>query len=111
MTLQKLGLTITRTAFYNIMSLIPFQLASGNKAIETWARQNLRDSQYLYSRPSLLRLHYSPHLAYKLINVLDNAALIGINLKTLKPLFKDRRKAEMYAEIVENDMKLWEINV
>lgn len=94
-----------------MLSFLPFQLASGNKTIESWAQKNLRDSQYLYSRSSLLRLHYSPYLASKLINLLDNAALIGINLKTLRPLFKDRHKAEMYAEIIENDMKLWEINV
>ncbi|XP_026318128.1 torso-like protein [Hyposmocoma kahamanoa] len=96
---------------YFLKEVGEIRLASGNKTIETWAHQNLRDSQYLYSRPSLLRLHYNPYLASKLNDLLDNSALISINLKTLKPLFKDKYKAEMYAEIVENDMKLWEINV
>lgn len=78
--------------------------------IENWARQNLRDSQYLFSRPSLLRLHYNPILAFKLNDILDTGALLGLHLKTLRPLFKDKFSAERFAEIVENDMKLWEIN-
>lgn len=41
---------------------------------------------------------------------MDKGALIGLNLKTLRPLFKDRRKADSYAEVVENDLQLWEIN-
>ncbi|XP_049878468.1 torso-like protein [Pectinophora gossypiella] len=86
------------------------RVASGNKTIETWARRNLRDSQYLYSRPSLLRLHYNPILAYKLNDLLDNGALLGLGLKTSRPLFKDRQKGEKFAEIVENDLQLWEIN-
>ncbi|XP_026751625.2 torso-like protein [Galleria mellonella] len=86
------------------------RIASGNKSVEDWARRNLRDGQYLYSRPSLLRLHYSPMLASKLNQFLDNGALLGLSLKTLRPLFKDRRKGELYAEIVENDLQLWEIN-
>lgn len=90
--------------------ILLLQIASGNKRIEQWARNNLLDSQYLYSRPSLLRVHYSPILAYKLNEMLDDGALLGLNLKILRPLFKDRYKRERYAEIVENDIKLWEIN-
>jgi torso-like protein len=95
---------------YVLMSTFYKQVASGNKTVEEWARKNLRDSQYLYSRPSLLKLHYSPNLAYKLNEMLDNGALLGLNLKTLKPLFKDRNKSQKYAEVVENDLQLWEIN-
>ncbi|KAF9804344.1 hypothetical protein SFRURICE_011959 [Spodoptera frugiperda] len=86
------------------------QIASGNKTIETWARTNLRDSQYLYSRPSLLRLNYNAVLVHKLNNLMDNGALIALNLKTLRPLFRDKRKADKYAEIVQNDLQLWENN-
>ncbi|XP_060806306.1 torso-like protein [Amyelois transitella] len=95
---------------YFLTQIGDIRIASGNKTVEAWARHNLRDSQYLYSRPSLLRLHYSPMLAYKLNHLLDNGALLGLGLKTLRPLFKDRRKGELYAEIVENDLQLWEVN-
>ncbi|KPI98181.1 PREDICTED: torso-like protein [Papilio xuthus] len=95
---------------YFLKQVGEIRIASGNKTVETWAKTNLRDSQYLYSRPSLLRLHYNPILAFKLNDLLDNGALLGLGLKTLRPLFKDRRKADMFAEIVENDMKLWEVN-
>lgn len=95
------------TTMYFIYRL---QIASGNKTVETWAKLNLRDSQYLYSRPSLLRLHYNPILVYKLNDMLDSGALLGMSLKTLTPLFRDRRKADTFAEIVENDLQLWEIN-
>ncbi|KAM3966013.1 torso-like protein [Aphomia sociella] len=95
---------------YFLTQVGDIRIASGNKTVEEWARRNLRDSQYLYSRPSLLRLQSSPMLAYKLNQYLDNGALLGLGLKTLRPLFKDRRKAELYAEIVENDLQLWEVN-
>lgn len=85
-------------------------MASGNKRIEEWARDNLRDSQYLFSRPSLLRLYYNAKLAIMLNDMLDNGALLGLGLKILRPLFKDKYKRDKYAEIVENDMKLWEVN-
>ncbi|XP_028170897.1 torso-like protein [Ostrinia furnacalis] len=97
---------------YFLKQVGDIKVASGNKTVEAWAKKNLRESQYLYSRPSLLKLHYSPYLAYKLNELLraDNGALLGLDLKTLRPLFKDRNKAEKYAEIVENDLKLWEVN-
>ncbi|CAH0719161.1 unnamed protein product, partial [Brenthis ino] len=95
---------------YFLKQVGDIRIASGNKTIEEWARDNLRDSQYLYSRPSLLRLHYNSVLAFKLNKMLDNGALLGLGLKILRPLFKDRYKRDKYGEIVENDMKLWEIN-
>ncbi|KAF9424413.1 hypothetical protein HW555_000552 [Spodoptera exigua] len=95
---------------YFLKQVGDIRIASGNKTIETWARTNLRDGQYLYSRPSLLRLNYNAVLVHKLNNLMDNGALIGLNLKTLRPLFKDKRKADRYAEVVENDLQLWEIN-
>ena len=42
--------------------------------------------------------------------MLDNGALLGLGLKILRPLFKDKYKRDKYAEIVENDLKLWEVN-
>ncbi|CAG5054355.1 unnamed protein product [Parnassius apollo] len=95
---------------YFLKQVGEIKIASGNKTVETWAKVNLRDSQYLYSRPSLLRLHYNPILAFKLNDLLGNGALLGLGLKTLRPLFKEQNKAKMFAEIVENDMKLWEVN-
>ncbi|CAK1542587.1 unnamed protein product [Leptosia nina] len=86
------------------------RIASGNKTVEKWARNNLRDSQYLFSRPSLLRLHYNRNLAFKLNEMLDTGALLSLNLKTLKPLFKDKQMSDKFAEVVENDLKLWEVN-
>ncbi|CAG4976184.1 unnamed protein product [Colias eurytheme] len=95
---------------YFLKQVGDIKIASGNKTVETWARNNLKDSQYLFSRPSLLRLHYNPILASQLDDMLDNGALLSLNLKTLKPLFKDRYKAQKFTEIVENDMRLWEVN-
>ncbi|XP_068623172.1 torso-like protein [Battus philenor] len=95
---------------YFLKQVGEIRIASGNKTVETWAKLNLRDSQYLYSRPSLLRLHYNPILAFKLNDLLDNGALLGLGLKTLRPLFEDPDKAETFAEIVDNDLKLWEVN-
>ncbi|KAJ0172629.1 hypothetical protein K1T71_011768 [Dendrolimus kikuchii] len=95
---------------YFLKQVGEIRIASGNKTIETWAKLNLRDSQYLYSRPSLLRLHYNPILVYKLNGMLDSGALLGLTLRTLTPLFRDRRKADTFAEIVENDLQLWEVN-
>ncbi|GBP71230.1 Torso-like protein [Eumeta japonica] len=85
-------------------------VASGNKTLEKWARRNLRDSQYLYSRPSVLKLYYNPILAYKLKNSLDDAALLGLDLKILTPIFNSPADAFKYTEMVENDLKLWEVN-
>ncbi|KAJ2941210.1 hypothetical protein O0L34_g10443 [Tuta absoluta] len=100
----------TYFASYFLHQIGDIRVASGNKTIERWARKHLRDGQYLHSRPTLLRLRYNPVLVHKLNELLDNGALLGLSLKTLRPLFKDSYKAERYAEVVENDMKLWEIN-
>ncbi|XP_061717314.1 torso-like protein [Cydia pomonella] len=86
------------------------RIASGNKTLEAWARRNLLDSQYLYYRPSLLRLFYNNALILALNRMLDDGALLGLSLKTLAPLFKDEQKRKKYVEVVENDMKLWEVN-
>lgn len=95
---------------YFLKQVGDIRIASGNKTVESWARNNLRDIQYLYSRPSLLRLHYNPVLVNRLNELMDNGALLGLELKTLRPLFKDKRKGDKFAEIVENDLQLWEIN-
>ncbi|CAB3232138.1 unnamed protein product [Arctia plantaginis] len=95
---------------YFLKQVGDIRIASGNKTTESWARKNLRDVQYLYSRPSLLRLYYNPVLLNKLTELMDNGALMGIGLNTLRPLFKDKYKADKYAEIVENDLQLWENN-
>ncbi|XP_032522895.2 torso-like protein [Danaus plexippus] len=95
---------------YFLKQVGDIRIASGNKNLEEWSRNNLRDSQYLFSRPSLLRLHYNPILAFKLNSMLDNGALLGLGLKILKPIFKDKYKMDKYSEIVENDLKLWEVN-
>lgn len=42
--------------------------------------------------------------------MMDDGALLGLNLKTLKPIFEDKETGDMFAEIVENDLKLWEVN-
>ncbi|XP_028025737.1 torso-like protein [Bombyx mandarina] len=95
---------------YYLKHVGDIKVASGNKTVEFWARRNLRDSQYLYSRPSLLRLYYNTNLLYQLNDMLDHGALIGLKLKTLRPMFEDSAMAEKFAEIVENDLQLWEIN-
>ncbi|XP_011547803.3 torso-like protein [Plutella xylostella] len=95
---------------YFLQNVGDIRIASGNKTIEAWARHNLRDSQYLYSRPSLMRLYYNHVLVYKLNQLLDNGALLAMNLKTLKPIFQDRRKGDKFEEIIENDLLLWEVN-
>ncbi|KAJ8720949.1 hypothetical protein PYW08_006414 [Mythimna loreyi] len=95
---------------YFLKQVGDIRIASGNKTIETWARNNLRDGQYLYSRPSLLRLNYNAVLVSKLNSLMDKGALIGLNLKTLRPIFKDSHKAYGFAEVVENDLLLWEVN-
>lgn len=55
-------------------------------------------------------MYYNPGLLSKLNELMDSGALMGIGLKTLRPIFKDQYKADKYAEIVENDLQLWENN-
>ncbi|KOB71963.1 Torso-like protein, partial [Operophtera brumata] len=55
--------------------------------------------RYLYSRPSLLRLHYNPPLVHKLDSLLDDGALLGLALRTLRPMFRDTSKGAKYSEL------------
>lgn len=87
------------------------QVASGNKTVESWAMKRLRVHYYIFSYPSLLKLHGEPTLLRNLDTLLGNEALLQLELKTLSPAFKDVKKKKWFEEVIDNYLKLWESNM
>lgn len=88
-----------------------FQVASGNKTVENWATKRLRAHYYIFSYPSLLKLHGEQSLLRNLDSLLGNEALLQLELKTLSPAFKDAKKQKWFEEVIDNYLKLWESNM
>ncbi|XP_026491858.1 torso-like protein isoform X2 [Vanessa tameamea] len=87
------------------------KVASGNKTVESWAMKRLRVHYYIFSYPSLLKLHGEPTLLRNLDTLLGNEALLQLELKTLSPAFKDTKKRKWFEEVIDNYLKLWESNM
>lgn len=87
------------------------QVASGNTTVEEWATENLRVHFYLFTYTSLLKLHENASLLRKLDSLLGNEALLQLNLRTLSPAFKDSVKKQWFHEVIDNYLKLWEVNM
>ncbi|XP_026736644.1 torso-like protein [Trichoplusia ni] len=87
------------------------KVASGNKTVESWATKRLRVHYYIFSYPSLLKLHGEPSLLRSLDTLLGNEALLQLELKTLSPAFKDAKKKKWFEEVIDNYLKLWESNM
>lgn len=87
------------------------QAASGNATVEGWATEHLRINFYLFTYNSLLKLHENASLLRKVDSLLRNEALLQLNLRTLSPAFKDSVKREWFHEVIDNNLKLWEVNL
>ncbi|XP_072945299.1 torso-like protein isoform X1 [Epargyreus clarus] len=87
------------------------KVASGNKTVENWAIKRLRVHYYIFSYPSLLKLHGEPALLRNLDTLLGNEALLQLELKTLSVAFKDTKKKKWFEEVIDNYLKLWESNM
>lgn len=85
--------------------------ASGNTTVETWANRKLRLSYYLISYVSLLKLHGNGGLLKTLDELLGNEAILALDLKALTVMFKEPDKREWFQEIIDNYLKLWEVNM
>ncbi|XP_050439974.1 torso-like protein [Adelges cooleyi] len=87
------------------------QSASGNETVENWALHRLRVKFYFFTYASLLKLHGDPKLLSELNGMLGNEALLKLGLKTLAPAFKDDQKRAWFHEVMDNNLKLWEVNM
>ncbi|XP_031838701.1 membrane-attack complex domain containing protein torso-like isoform X1 [Nomia melanderi] len=87
------------------------QAASGNRTVEAWAVEQLRNQYYLFSHASLLKLHGDATLLKKLDELLGNEALLQLQLRTLAPIFNDTQRREWFLEVIDNYFKLWEVNM
>ncbi|GLV37228.1 torso-like [Carabus blaptoides fortunei] len=87
------------------------RVASGNRTVERWANANLRMTYYIFSYASLLKLHTDTGMLTYLNDLLRNEALLQISLRTLLPAFKDPKKRAWFHEVLDNYIKLWEVNM
>lgn len=87
------------------------KVASGNRTVESWASSKLRVHYYIFTYPSLLKIHGNPQLLSVLNDLLQNEALLQIDMRTLAPAFKDPAKKRWFEEVLDNFLKLWEVNL
>lgn len=94
------------------------QTSSGNSSLVEWAQSTLQssytvgsdDSANEISYSSLLKLYKNSKLLKELKILLGNEALLHLNLKTVEPVFKDEKTRNWFLEILDNNLKLWEVN-
>lgn len=87
------------------------KVASGNKTVETWASNRLRFQYYIFTFASLLKLHTDTGLLKTLNDLLQNEALLQLDFRTLAPAFKNPVKRRWFHEVIDNFLKLWEVNM
>lgn len=85
--------------------------ASGNETVELWANRKLQLSPFPTPFVSLLKLHANSNLLHELDGLLGNEALLKLNLKTLAPAFRDGKKRDWFHEVLDNNLKLWGLNM
>lgn len=87
------------------------KVASGNKTLESWAATRLRKRYYIFTYPSLLKIHGDSQLLRILNEFLTNEAILEMNMKTVLPAFKDPLKKKWFEEVLDNFLRLWESNM
>lgn len=110
-------LSLSKSDLYNFFApwyaehLGSVRCASGNSTVERWAQRKLKLSYYLFTYNSLLKLHGSSSLLKALDDLLGNEAILQLDLKSLAVAFKDPDKRKWYQIILDNTLKLWEVNM
>jgi len=67
---------------------------------------------YVVKYVTLLKLHGNSTLLRSLDSLLGNDAILQLDLKSLKPIFREEpEKESWYHEVLDNNMKLWELNM
>lgn len=85
--------------------------ASGNSTVEKWASKKLRLFYYLFTYQSLLKLYNNGTLLRQVDEYLGNEAILQLDLKSIGVVFKDPQKRLWFQEIIDNYLKLWEVNM
>lgn len=87
------------------------QSASGNDTLRVWGEEHLKVNFYFFNFLSLLKLHGNIDLLKQLNALLQEEALLKLNLKTLAPVFTNESKRNWFYEVIDNQIKLWEVNM
>jgi torso-like protein len=87
------------------------KVASGNRTVEQWAASKLRVHYYIFTYPTLLKIHGDAQMLTVLNDLLRNEAILQMGMKTLAPAFKDPKKRMFFVEVLDNFLKLWESNL
>ncbi|XP_052132352.1 torso-like protein [Frankliniella occidentalis] len=87
------------------------QSASGNYTVEAWAASQLLVKFYFFTYPSLIKLHGDVGLLKTLDGLLQNEAVLQLDLRTLAPVFQSPERRHWFNEVVDNQLKLWEVNM
>ncbi|KAG8241928.1 hypothetical protein J6590_076047 [Homalodisca vitripennis] len=85
--------------------------SSGNSSLEQWASNYLFSRFIMFSYPNLLKLYVRPDLLQELNYRLGNDALLSVDMRSLAPLIRDSGKRHWFQEVLDNHLKLWELNV
>lgn len=116
--LKTRGVTaISQADLYNFFApwyaehLGQIRCASGNSTVEKWASRKLRLSYYLFTYASLLKLYGNGSLLKSLDTLLGNEAILQLELKAISGIFKEPVKRKWFQEIIDNYLKLWEVNL
>ncbi|KAJ8867140.1 hypothetical protein PR048_033004 [Dryococelus australis] len=87
------------------------QSASGNATLDEWAARKLSVHFYFFTYGSLLKLHGNSSLLRELDTLLLNEALVQLELRTMAVAFADSARRAWFLEVLDNYLKLWQVNM
>ncbi|KAL5280201.1 tsl family protein [Megaselia abdita] len=85
--------------------------ASGNATVEDWARKKLTYEYYVIKYITILKLQGNGRLLSSLDHLLGNEAILQLDLKSLNVIFQNDEQKKWFTEVLDNQIKLWEVNM
>jgi hypothetical protein len=81
-------------------------------AVDKWINSNLQlDSQLGDTYISLYALKNRPDLCNELVALMDDRAVVGVHLKIISTFIADPVKRKWFREVLDNHVKLREVNL
>lgn len=79
--------------------------------VERWVDINLQVECKLGLYISLYALKNRPELCNKISTLMDDQSVIGLHLKLISPFLDDPVKRKWFTEVLDNHVKLREVNL
>lgn len=82
-----------------------------DETVEKWVDSNLQTESKLGWYTSLYTLKRKPDLKNEVTAIMNNQTVVGLHLKVISSFFNDTVKKKWFTEVLDNHVKLREVNL